>query len=211
MYYFLDSQNNQKGPFDANVLLSWGITPETMVWREGMPAWAKASTVPELQSLFNARQGTPPPTSDSGTQGEETIYGQPGGGSNGGGVGSGQPPFGGDYNSHEWYDNPLKTMPFDEAVKCCFHKYAVFTGRASRAEYWWLYLASILLLFIPILGLIINLGLIIPIISAGVRRMHDTNHSGWYLVIPIYNIILLATEGDKFANEYGPIPANRFR
>lgn len=206
MYYIIDNQNNQQGPFAASELLSKGVTAETMVWRDGMPTWTKAYSLPELQSLFKSCPGTPPPTPGRGGMDEKTVTTD-----SNGGMGAGQPPFGGSPTSHEWYDNPLKVMPFDEAVKCCLHKYAVFTGRASRAEYWWLYLATVLLWCIPVLGWIVELGLIIPMISAGVRRMHDTNHSGWYLVIPIYNIILLATEGDKFTNEYGQIPANRFR
>jgi uncharacterized membrane protein YhaH (DUF805 family) len=59
---------------------------------------------------------------------------------------------------------------------------------------------------LPILGSIYSLAVLLPGIAVGVRRMHDINKSGWYLLIPIYNIVLLATNGDQGANEYGTDP-----
>lgn len=53
MEYYIFRNNVQSGPFPASRLLSEGLTPETPVWREGMPQWAKASTLPELAYLFN--------------------------------------------------------------------------------------------------------------------------------------------------------------
>ena len=89
-------------------------------------------------------------------------------------------------------------MEFTESIKTCFSKYAEFNGRASRSEYWWFWVftslvCSIASLIDPTLCAICQLGLLLPTIAVGVRRMHDTNHSGWYLLFPIYNIILLAT------------------
>ena len=73
-------------------------------------------------------------------------------------------------------------------------RYAQFSGRAPRAEYWWFWLAYVLSsILIQILtqissvfGLlgILYLGLIIPMIAAGVRRLHDTDRSGWWLLGP---------------------------
>ena len=94
-------------------------------------------------------------------------------------------------------------MTFFESIKTCFSKYASFEGRASRSEYWWFYLAVFLCCYIPGLNIIISVGTILPILAAGVRRLHDTNHCGWWILCPIYNLILLATPGDKDANEYG--------
>lgn len=101
-------------------------------------------------------------------------------------------------------------------------KYADFNGRARRKEYWMFVLFSILI-GIPIglvdemlfdvssggtgiLGLITSLGLFIPSIAVAVRRMHDVGKSGWFCLLPIYNIILAIAEGDKGPNEYGPDP-----
>lgn len=97
-------------------------------------------------------------------------------------------------------------MTFGDSIKTCFQKYVVFEGRATRSEYWWFYLVCFVGGYIPVLGWIIALGTILPIIAAGVRRMHDVGKSGWFLLIPIYNIVLLATEGQKEDNEYGPVP-----
>lgn len=99
-------------------------------------------------------------------------------------------------------------------------KYAVFSGRASRAEYWYFFLfnliVSIVLGIVDMVifgedvvfgvGNIYSLALLIPSLAVGVRRMHDIGNSGWFLLIPIYNIILLATKGEEVANEYGPVP-----
>lgn len=107
-------------------------------------------------------------------------------------------------------------MTFGQSISTCFSKYATFSGRASRSEYWWWYLFCNILSFVAsfidgILGLqalsiIVLLALIIPNIAVAVRRMHDTGHSGWYLLIPIYNFILTLLESDFDDNKYGPMP-----
>jgi uncharacterized membrane protein YhaH (DUF805 family) len=75
-----------------------------------------------------------------------------------------------------------------------FKRYADFSGRSPRAEYWWFWLGYMLLNIVfqvltrisPILGLLglLYLGLIIPMIAVGVRRMHDTGRTGWWLLAP---------------------------
>lgn len=94
-------------------------------------------------------------------------------------------------------------MDISQSVKTCLNKYATFEGRASRSEYWWFWLVVFVLQFIPTVGQLIGLAAIIPMLAVGVRRMHDTGHSGWWLLFPIYDIILLATEGESSSNEYG--------
>ena len=71
------------------------------------------------------------------------------------------------------------------------------------------FVGAILRVNAKVLETLINvyqLAILIPSIAAGVRRMHDTGKSGWYLLIPIYNLILACTRGDEGANEYGPDP-----
>ena len=95
-------------------------------------------------------------------------------------------------------------------------KYAVFNGRARRSEYWYFALFSILIsialmlvgavLQIPILDSIYSLTVLLPGIGVAVRRMHDVNKSGWFILIPIYNLILACTEGTKGHNDYGNDP-----
>ncbi|HHH50029.1 MAG TPA: DUF805 domain-containing protein, partial [Saprospiraceae bacterium] len=59
-----------------------------------------------------------------------------------------------------------------------------------------------------LLGSVYSLGILIPAIAVGVRRMHDVGKSGWFLLFPIYNLILAFTEGEYGENEYGPDPKN---
>jgi uncharacterized membrane protein YhaH (DUF805 family) len=100
-----------------------------------------------------------------------------------------------------------------------FTKYAQFSGRSRRSEYWYFALfstiISVILLFVgdavgfPQLRLIYSLGVLIPSLAVAVRRMHDVNKSGWFLLIPIYNLILACTDGTSGDNEYGPDPKGR--
>lgn len=80
-------------------------------------------------------------------------------------------------------------------------KYVVFSGRASRKDYWMFFLFNFLIAFaigffaaflgdlfrvkLNFLSTIYTLAIVIPSISVGVRRMHDTNRSGWWLIVPI--------------------------
>lgn len=87
-------------------------------------------------------------------------------------------------------------MDFTQAIKTCLvEKYACFTGRARRSEYWFFFLGSMLIsliifgitLALPSIGSILNsvfsLGIIVPSLAVSTRRLHDTGRSGWHLVI----------------------------
>ena len=80
-------------------------------------------------------------------------------------------------------------MSFTDAIKTGFRKYIDFSGRASRSEYWWFILftviARIVTGFIPGVGFIVSLGLLLPSLSATARRLHDTNRTGWWILLPI--------------------------
>ncbi len=110
--------------------------------------------------------------------------------------------------------------------KVVLENYANFNGRARRREYWMFILGSFIISTIfqiidkvagltfgvgetGILGLIYSLVVAIPTIAVAIRRMHDVNKSGWFILIPIYNIFLLATEGEKGPNQYGADPKNQ--
>lgn len=83
-------------------------------------------------------------------------------------------------------------------------KYAQFSGRAPRAEYWWFTLANLVVSFVigmlegalglsgesglssfGVLSIIFSLALIVPGIAVTVRRLHDTNRTGWWILAPI--------------------------
>ncbi|MFA7244719.1 MAG: DUF805 domain-containing protein [Candidatus Magasanikbacteria bacterium] len=101
--------------------------------------------------------------------------------------------------------------------------YAQFQGRSTRREYWMFILFSILILIVltfldykllnvdvlkkdgPLVS-IYNILLIIPSIAVGIRRMHDVDKSGWFILIPIYNLILATTTGTKGPNRFGEDP-----
>lgn len=100
----------------------------------------------------------------------------------------------------------------------CLMNYFAFKGRSRRSEYWFFTVFNFLFSSIfsllgtlndfLFLGLIYNVVLLFPALSVGVRRMHDVGKSGWFLLVPIYNLILAFTEGDKGDNQYGSDPKN---
>ncbi|MHB8710370.1 MAG: DUF805 domain-containing protein [Minisyncoccota bacterium] len=100
-------------------------------------------------------------------------------------------------------------------------KYAVFSGRAQRAEYWYFVLfnaiiATVLSFFGKVGTLatfIYLLAIIIPGIAVSVRRFHDTNRSGWWLLInfvpvigAIVFLVFTVLDSDPNSNQYGPNP-----
>jgi uncharacterized membrane protein YhaH (DUF805 family) len=110
--------------------------------------------------------------------------------------------------------------------KVVLENYANFTGRARRAEFWWYFLANVLISIVfniidavlglgmgaglGVLGVIYSLAVLVPGLAVGVRRLHDTDKSGWWLLlalIPIVGIIVLivfwATDGLPGTNQYG--------
>ena len=109
------------------------------------------------------------------------------------------------------YQLKTNSMNFIEAVKSVFTNYANFNGRSRRSEYWWYFLFTILcsqgLSFIsPSVSFVFSLATVIPSVAVAVRRMHDVGKSGWFILIPIYNIILACTNGDDGPNQYGADP-----
>jgi len=94
--------------------------------------------------------------------------------------------------------------------------YVGFTGRARRSEYWYFYLfnmiIAVVLAFIGlaldsnILSNIYSFAIFLPSLAVGIRRMHDVDKSGWFLLIPIYNLVLACTEGTSGDNQYGADP-----
>lgn len=99
-----------------------------------------------------------------------------------------------------------------------FRNYASFDGRARRKEYWMFTLIHIIVLYVLLaLGIFVSgiflilyfvyaLASFLPTLGVTIRRMHDTGKSGWYMLIPIYSLILACTEGDTGTNEYGADP-----
>ena len=137
----------------------------------------------------------------------------------------------------------IKTKPFkatdnkepsllDLAISAVKHKYLLFNGRASCKEFWAVMLFSVLISFAlqllytlgfaisDNLGLLLalpfvifSLGMVIPQLAVSVRRLHDTDKSGWWLLVSliplagaIWLIVMFATEGNSEENQYGEAP-----
>lgn len=81
--------------------------------------------------------------------------------------------------------------------------YADASGRASRREFWSFFFYMVLLP-VPFIGLIC----LIPWICVYIRRMHDINRSGWWILCPIVNVLFALKRSDPYPNNYGdPFPA----
>lgn len=107
--------------------------------------------------------------------------------------------------------------PFD-AIQTAFRKYATFSGRAGRAEFWWYFLfvvvvTVVLYVVIPLLYYLFLLATLIPTLAVEVRRLHDTGRSGWWLLIaliPLIGALVLLyfyyLPGSTAENQYGSPP-----
>jgi uncharacterized membrane protein YhaH (DUF805 family) len=114
----------------------------------------------------------------------------------------------------QWYTEVLK-------------KYTVFNGRSGRAEFWYFTLVNfIVLLVLSIIGQFIGrpiatglivlyeLFILLPSIGVGIRRLHDSNKSGWWLLLGfvpaiggLILLILFILDSDPGDNQYGPHPS----
>jgi uncharacterized membrane protein YhaH (DUF805 family) len=114
-------------------------------------------------------------------------------------------------------------MSFADAIRTCLTKYADFSGRARRSEYWYFFLFGALVnivvsifagaIHLSFLSYLVSLALIVPSVAVGVRRLHDIGKSGWWLLIslvplvgPIVLIVFLATDTNPSGDQYGPSP-----
>ncbi|MFB9237326.1 DUF805 domain-containing protein [Plantactinospora siamensis] len=119
-----------------------------------------------------------------------------------------------------------------DAIRSALTQYAGFSGRARRSEYWWFFLFTAVVGIIAgllddvfgtnfgsrpgssgVISLIVTLALLLPGLAVGVRRLHDTNRSGWWILIGLIplvgGIVLLVffiLDGTRGSNQYGPDP-----
>ena len=109
-------------------------------------------------------------------------------------------------------------------------KYATFSGRAQRSEYWYFVLFYFVIFIglaivdgitgsfdeeagMGLLGSLFVIAMLIPSLAVGVRRLHDTNRSGWWLlvsIIPVIGLIVLVVftiqDSQPGQNQFGPNP-----
>ena len=267
--YYLVKDGQRVGPLAIDQLTQYGLTPETLVWTDGMTDWVQASQIPEVAALLApkpapapapAPQPAPAPAPQPVQQPQpqyqapQPQYQQP------------QPQYQQPYPQAAM-GNYVATpqLGFMDAVKICLKKYFDFNGRARRSEFWWFYLAcyivngilggifsaitswgsskaaelqsqmngadinelielsrqaqeanssyqSSLIIWAILFG-IISIAILIPMLSATARRLHDVGKSGhlqWlYLLcgigVPIC-LILCIPDGKPEPNKYGESP-----
>ena len=117
-------------------------------------------------------------------------------------------------------------MDFQTAVRTVLSKYVDFKGRAPRSEYWWWVLAVIVvniilniidnIIFGPTMqpiSALFSLAILLPSIAVGIRRLHDLDRTGWWLLvsfIPIIGALILiyffVQKGTDGENRFGPDP-----
>ena len=135
--YYLVKDGQRVGPLAIDQLTQYGLTPETLVWTDGMTDWVQASQIPEVAALLApkpapapAPQPAPAPAPQPQYQAPQPQYQQP------------QPQY---QQPHQQaaMGNYVATpqLGFMDAVKICLKKYFDFNGRARRSEYWWFMLA----------------------------------------------------------------------
>ena len=220
--YYLDGARNQQGPVQAaeiaRLIRNGTIRRDTLVWYAGMPDWRAAGQVNEFASLFVQAAPRPPaaparPTYPAAPSMPRTS------------------PVAGAYPGQaqqaqaRQFDSG-KSMGFGGAIATCFRKYVDFSGRARRPEYWfWILFYWLVLVVLVILdGVIVGSGgrvtvftsigvlaLLLPTLAVSVRRLHDTDHSGWMILItfvPIIGsiifIVFMCQRGTAGPNRFGP-------
>ena len=85
-------------------------------------------------------------------------------------------------------------MTSGESIKTCFSKYADFSGRASRSEYWWWFLFLVLgtiaaSIVSDTVSALFSLATVVPSLAVGCRRLHDIDKSGWFQLLNLIPVI----------------------
>jgi uncharacterized membrane protein YhaH (DUF805 family) len=117
-------------------------------------------------------------------------------------------------------------MNFQDALRNVLSNYATFSGRAPRSEFWWWALAVLIAVLVAglldgllfggsdggfqPLSTVLGLGIILPNLAVSVRRLHDTDRTGWWILIglvPVIGFLVLlwfyVQKGSEGANRFG--------
>lgn len=193
----------QRGPLTAEQIRSLAtsgqLKPTDHIWKEGMSEWASASSV---KGLFPQSPPSPPRPPASPPPSHAVDQRQ-------------MNPAAAGASTPGW-------VSFGEAVTLGLPKMFDFSGRASRSEFWWFYLA-VVLVWLPILFMAINVVgvpeetmqvlayVYYAVVASGIgaRRLHDTNHSGWWQLLVLTGIgalvllIWFCRKGTPAPNRFG--------
>lgn len=106
-------------------------------------------------------------------------------------------------------------MDFQTSIATCFRKYVVFSGRASRSEFWFFNLFTFLVSIATYaisqdLNTAVSIAFLLPSWAVSIRRLHDLDHSGWWMLLvllpiigPLALIIWFCMDGTEGANRFG--------
>jgi uncharacterized membrane protein YhaH (DUF805 family) len=114
-------------------------------------------------------------------------------------------------------------MGFGEAIKSGFSHYVTFSGRAQRSALWYFVLFFVIVSIVTniidsflgtmgIVGLLVSLALLLPYLSVWIRRLHDLDRTGWWVLIAftgigiILLIVWFCMKGTTGPNRFGPDP-----
>ena len=193
--YFYSDNDVQKGPVSFEDLRKLNISKETLIWRDGMDDWVEAGNLPELSELFSSTpiQTVEEPQQIISTSSENN-------------------------NTEKEYSEIDNTKMFKNAF--------FFKGRARRTEFCLSAIAYYICLMVPflfgeafgesgfvtVIGVIIFFGGFWFFLSESVRRCHDLDHNGFWILIPYYIFWLIFQNSKDGSNEYGNNPkGNNFK
>ena len=186
-YYYSDGEKTF-GPFNILELKQFGITKETLVWFEGINGWKPAGELNEMKAIIKETTPTFNKTTPAfnlekkaPTQNDEVLI---------------------DFTQNEKRVIRDKTAMFANSFS--------FSGRIRRLEYGISFIICIVLLQIvsevviqtPIIG-ILAFPLIWILVAQGTKRCHDIGKSGWWQIIPFFNLLMFFQNGDSGLNKYG--------
>ena len=217
--WYFASGNDRQGPFPQAQMIEMArqgrLTPDTQVWTEGMGEWiAMGQSV--LAPLIRGAAPPPPPRPATPPPAPWVA------------------PVQATYAQGPYVSAAAPVMGFGQAISTCLRKYVTFSGRANRPEYW--YFLLFLLLFsmamvvvdISLFGTVetvdgisgdaefapfsslFSLAMLLPSLAALFRRLHDTDRSGWWILIgliPLLGVIVLVvflcSRGTPGPNRFG--------
>jgi len=179
-YYYSDGEKTF-GPFNILELKQFDLTKETLVWFEGINGWKPAGELNEMKAII--KETTPAINLEKKvhTQNDEVLI---------------------DFTQNEKRVIREKTVMFAKSFS--------FSGRIRRLEYGISFIIYIVSLQIvsevaiqtPIIG-ILTFPLIWFIVAQGTKRCHDIGKSGWWQIIPFFNLLMLFKNGESGLNKYG--------
>ena len=99
-----------------------------------------------------------------------------------------------------------------------WQKYGTFSGRSHRTAFWMFWLFDTIFTFVAaiidsaigedigVFCLFYTLATIVPYFAVAARRLHDVGLSGWWILVPVVNLVFLCVDSQRGPNRYGPNP-----